>query len=126
MLHFLRYCGDKVLMKSLSKNLHVLEAVVCSSMITVMSDGMSHVGDFTHIRWSFYTWVLIIQLIHSQCPLGPFLSSWFLTVNSLVSLIHPVDYIIVIILSTTHKYFVWKIQKRRYVKTIENGGYLVL
>lgn len=101
-LHILRYCGDKILLKSLSKNLHVLEAVVRSSMITVVSDGVSHVGDFTHIRRSLDTWVLIIQVIHSYCPLCPFLSSRLLTINSLISLIHPVDHVVVVILSANN------------------------
>lgn len=42
--------------------------------------------------------VYVLLVVRSDDALGPFLGSWGLAVKSLVSLVHPVDYVVVVVL----------------------------
>ena len=86
-------------MRSLcSEDLLILEAVIGASMITVMVNRGLASCQHAHVRGVFVTLVYVLFIIRPYSSFSPFLGSGCFAVETLVPLVHPVDYIIVVIL----------------------------
>lgn len=91
-----RKCWIKV---TCSKNFLILETVIGSGVIAVVSYFRLVSHKNTHIRATFVASVCnIFRVVHSNRPLWPFLSTWLFSGKSFVPLVHIVDHIIVVVL----------------------------
>ncbi|KAL2715555.1 hypothetical protein V1478_015253 [Vespula squamosa] len=81
-----------------SKNSLILQAIICSRMVAIMSWLNFHFSDVLHIGGSLNTLINILLIVRPHSPFCPFLCPWRLTIQTLLSLIKIIDYVVVIIL----------------------------
>lgn len=72
-------------------------------MIAVMSGFEIHVGDVLHVCRSLEALVLVPLVVRSQSSFRPFLSSGRFTIQTFLSLVQIIDYVVIIIFPVRYR-----------------------